>query len=383
MANAADVLILGDGVIGLSLARQLAQLKFRVAVLGGSLSQPGRASTAAAGMLSTPLEGQPDPPLTDFCRFSRSLFPNWVQELREETGIDAELVHRGAILPLFSEEEKKHWSARLASMDVLARYLDATDLRSQEPALLPLEHGALELSGDWGLNNRELHRSLLASCQDLGVSLRQENPGQRLVHEKGRILGAETREGLWLADETVVAAGAWSNEILTSLGESLPLEPVRGQMLELKADTQKIPHHLIYWGSNYLVPRIGKRLLVGSTQENAGFEASNTARGVLGLLQMALHLLPGWGEAQVSESWAGFRPGSPDGRPFLGRLGSWRGLLIASGHSRHGIQLAPGTATVLTELLTAGSSKQDLAPFSPNRKGWSTSSDAPPQVATP
>jgi glycine oxidase len=212
------------------------------------------------------------------------------------------------------------------------------------------------------VHSRLLVRALRSCLDRRGVAVVEGVPVKRFLVEVGRCGGVETTLGPIRSDRVVDCAGAWANFDAT-LPFGIPVEPVRGQIVEL-ADEEPFPTVLVS-DDVYLVPRGKGRILVGATVERAGFRKEVTAAGVARLLAAALALAPSLESAQVTDAWAGLRPGTPDGLPLLGES-PVSGLFLAAGHFRNGVQLAPLTAVLVADLLT-GVASEDLSPFSPNR----------------
>jgi glycine oxidase len=187
-----------------------------------------------------------------------------------------------------------------------------------------------------------------------------------LLRDKNRIEAVATTNEIVTGDRLLIAAGAWSGVLLKSLGIALPVEPVRGQIVLLNPGPPLVRHILVS-GSRYLVPRAEGRILVGSTEEYAGFQKQTTASGVQGLLEFATRLVPDLADAKVEQTWAGLRPGSRDQMPYLGRVGEYENLFIAAGHFRSGVQLSIGTGLVMAALIQGKTPPLDLAAFALDR----------------
>jgi glycine oxidase len=212
------------------------------------------------------------------------------------------------------------------------------------------------------LRNPRHVKALLAGCAALGVCLRPGCLVHGLERRGGRITSARSTSGLLRADKYLLASGAWTGSLLEPLGYRAEIQPVRGQIALLHTPAPLF-RRILLWGKCYLVPRPDGRVLVGATEENAGFDKSTTAGGVGDLLAFAVRLVPGLAPALLERCWAGLRPGSPDGWPYLGGVPGCDNLFIAAGHFRAGIQLSPATAVVMTELLQGRPPTVPLGPF--------------------
>ncbi len=369
MAKHPDVLIVGGGVIGLTAAHYLAEAGVTVAVYDRTdLGQ--QASWAGAGIL-TPADPQhaqsPGDPLR---ALSYGAYPVLSRKLRETTGIDNGYFVCGGIeliesapspptpLPSGERGEESEWR----SPGDEAEELDPAALHRLLPDLAPRFQQAFFLPRIAQVRNPWHLQALIASCQKQGVQLEPHCPVRFLCRTGNRIEAVETDRGRRHAGQFLLAAGAWSEELLQPLGWKPGIRPVRGQIALLNTGETGV-RPMLLWGKRYLVPRGDGRMLIGSTEEDAGFDAQPTAGGITGLLEMATTLLPALGSAHLEKCWAGLRPGSPDGLPYLGRVPGVENFLVATGHFRAGLQLSPGTGLVLRELLLGRPSPVLLEPF--------------------
>lgn len=370
MAHRPDVVILGGGVIGLTTAYFLGREGASVVVLDkGELGK--EASWAGAGILPPGNPAAAQTPFDLLRAQSTSLFPELSAELRERTGIDNGYRRCGGLefLEPAGEAADEEWRGA----GVAAEPVDPASLRALEPALGRDLGPAVRLPDLAQLRNPRHMQALIAACQTLRtpdgwprVELLAGVSAYALLRQGDRIDAVVTSQGLIEANNYLIAAGAWTAGLLRPLGWSLPVEPVRGQIVLLNPGPPLIKHVLM-WGSRYLVPRIEGRILVGSTEEHAGFDKRTTAGGIQGLLELAVRLVPDLAAASVEASWAGLRPGSRDGMPYLGQLGDFGNLFLAAGHFRAGLQLSAGTGQVLKELLLGRPSPVPLEAFRPDR----------------
>jgi glycine oxidase len=366
-SGAADVLIYGAGVIGCAIARNLAAEGASVLVV--ERSRPGQeASGAAAGLLTPQSHAVRPGPFPDLARESLALFPELARELASETSLDIGFRMCGSIrLPsdddaetsdLMTWQDAAGWRVERIGTERLSR-LTRGRLSSDFS-------GALEFRNEGAIDPRLFTRALAESAESRGVKfLLGESVGS--IRRSGNLcIGVETGRGPIDAGAVINAAGAWAGP---------PVRPVRGQIVELK-DAGAAPACPIFRGDFYIVPLAGGRLLLGSTQEDAGFEKKVTAQAVRQLLGRAFELIPSLAEAEVSGAWAGLRPGTPDSLPLLGETSLER-LFLAAGHFRNGILLAPITGKILTALVLGRNPPVDLEPFraerfafTPPRNSW-------------
>jgi glycine oxidase len=354
MSPQSDVLIIGGGVIGLTTAYFLAREGVRVAVLDkGELGQ--ESSWAGAGILPGANPKRARSPLGKFRALSISLFPELSAELRERTAIDNGYLRCGGLeLRRSGDSLEKQRIENLVREErgegAQCEVLDAQQLHELEPALSETLPGAVYFPDMAQIRNPRHLKALIAACGKLGVLFHTGCPVFALEREGNRITSVRTSAGALAADRFLIAAGSWSEMLLALAGCSVPIRPVRGQIALLNI-SPPILNRVLLAGSQYLVPRPDGRILVGSTEEDVGFDKRTTALAIQDLLTLATTLVPGLAQAQVERCWAGLRPGSPDGRPFLGPVPGFDNLFIASGHFRSGIQLSPGTGLVMKELL--------------------------------
>lgn len=376
-----DVIIVGAGVIGCAIARELARRGQSVLVV--ERDSPGRRATwAAAGMLSPLGESGGGGPFLELADESLTRFGAFAEALQQEGGIDVEYRTTGKLHVAFPGEDAELHT--LATDPAAARFdatlLDATAVRELEPALAEDIGSALLVQRDHRVNNRLLAQALLAAAVAAGAKFRTANPVAGLLTERGEVRGVRLASGEQLhAGHVVLAAGAWSGE-MTGLPAALPVRPVKGQMYAVDSRVRSPDRpsihlrHVIYGPSCYIIPRDDGRILVGATVEDVGFQKGPTPRGIATLMAAAARVVPGLADLPLVETWAGFRPATPDNMPILGREPALRGLLYATGHYRNGILLAPVTAHCIAELVVHGRSDVDISAFGVER--FRSSNDA-------
>jgi glycine oxidase len=371
----ADVVVIGAGVIGCAIARELAARGRSVITV--ERDSPGRRATwAAAGMLSPLGEAGAGGPFLEFADESLKRFAGFAHTLREETGIDVEYRTNGKLhVSLGSYDEELR---RLAEEPAAARFetslLDGAGARRLEPELTADVTSALLVGRDHRVNNRLLAQALLASATAAGVQFRTANPVAALTAKHGSVSGVRLASGEQLtAPHVVLAAGAWSAQ-LEGLPRNVPIRPIKGQMFSVDSrarspdrPSEPMVQRVLYSPKCYIIPRDDGRLLVGATVEDVGFRKGATLRGITELMAAAVELLPAMAELPLVETWAGFRPGTPDGRPILGADPELRGLVYATGHFRNGILLAPATAVCISDIITEQRTTLDLSAFGIDR----------------
>lgn len=360
MNRSGDVIIVGGGVIGLTTAYFLAKEGVRVV-----LCDQGRtgmeASWAGAGILPPSDLEHAQLPLDRLRAISGRLFPDLSADLFERTGIDNGFLRCGGLefVSHLHDAAAHEWYGRGVHTEVLSE----DDWTKFEPALARGLGNAIHVPSMAQLRNPWHLRALRAACLSTSLVTIHESTSVRAIVATGnRAKGIDTGNEVFYGDQFVVTAGAWTGRLLEPLVCRLRIEPVRGQIALLNTGAPLL-RRVIAWGAQYLVPRADGRMLVGSTEEHAGFEKNNTAAGIRGLLDLAVRLAPRLAEATLEKTWAGLRPGSPDGLPFIGPAPGIDNLLVAAGHFRAGIQLSPGTALLLKEKILGQPATMPLEAF--------------------
>jgi glycine oxidase len=370
MRDRGDVVVVGAGLIGLAIAFELAERGATVRVY--DRGEPGRAASwAGAGMLAPHTERVADEALLDFCASSLREYPAFVERVQAASGIDPHLRLNGVVHAAFNNADLKRHAEALAARNVATETLDRASLLSAESWLGSHVAGGMLVKGEGCVDNRRLGRALVSACQTRGVLI-ERSSALRVECDERRVLGLRTDLGFVTAGAIVNACGAWASQLQGMPSTCVPpIEPIKGEMLALAAPVDFVRHATWVPGA-YLVPRDDGRLLVGATVERAGFDERVTAHGMRELLQAALSAAPSLRSFAVTESWAGLRPGTPDGLPFLGRT-PIVGFFLACGHYRNGILLAPATARLIAGAIET-KTDAELRPFSIERRRTEESS---------
>ncbi len=354
-------------MIGCAIAYYLAKAGAAVTVVERS-EVGGEASGAAAGMLMPPTQAVPSGPFRDLCLASLALFPSLVRTLQDETGIDVQFLTSGILLVAHTEEQAqglREVVRRPSELSLAAlEWLEGESLRLLEPALSPALLGAAYSPGQHHVNPGHLTQALARAALTHGASLHQGRTVNGLLTRGRRVIGVRSIAGTISADQVVLAAGPWTGVLARKLGVNVPTRPMRGQMLAYRSALVK---NMISGPDGYLVPKVGGFLFAGATVEDVGFRRRTTRRGLAALRRMARTLVPALRALPVVDSWAGLRPGSPDGLPILGPVPGVEGLWTATGHFRNGILLAPITGELMARSILEGKPAPELAPFSPSR----------------
>ena len=365
-----DVVVAGAGVVGLSVAWRAAQRGLSVTVVDEA---PGAgASFAAAGMLAPVAEAAyGEEPLVALSRDSLALYPAFAAELEQASGTSVGLRTAGMLLVGFDEDDARaleHTHAFHLELALEASWLTHRACRSQEPALSPRLRAGVRIAGDHSVEPRSLHAALLTACGSAGVEVVRARVAG-LVVDGGRATGVRLEDGRTLsAGSTVLALGAWSGRLPGVPEGAVPVRPVKGQILRLQGTPllEGTVRALVRGRSVYLVPYGEDRLVVGATVEEQGFDPRVTAGAVLDLLRDATEVVPDLVELELVETLARWRPGTPDNGPLLGPS-SLPGLVLATGHYRNGVLLAPLTGQVVAGVLAGEPLSGTAAGFAGDR----------------
>ncbi|UFH48796.1 glycine oxidase ThiO [Pseudomonas sp. KNUC1026] len=360
-----QTLIVGAGAIGLLTALNLAELDGQVTVIdrqGAGLES----SWAGGGIVSPLYPWRYSQAVTALAHWSQDFYPQLADRLFLDTGVDPEVHVTGLYwLDLDDEARALEWARRerrpLSAVSIEATY-------RQVPALGAGFERAIYMADVANVRNPRLVKSLkaaLAHCPN--VTLREHCCAQGFVLEGDQVVGVRTAEGELRADRVVLTAGAWSGELLATLGMALPVEPVKGQMILYKCASDFLPRMVLAKG-RYAIPRRDGHILVGSTLEYAGFDKTPTAEALESLEASAVALLPGLEKAERVGHWAGLRPGSPEGIPFIGPVSRHPGLWLNCGHFRNGLVLAPASCQLLANLVAGKAPIIDPAPYAPDTR---------------
>jgi glycine oxidase len=365
-----DVVIIGGGVIGASIAFELAAEKLRVAVL--DRQQPGReASWAAAGMLSPAPDSPRDSPLVPLGRESLRHYPGFVSAIEETSGESVGHAREGT-LEIFSavggEARRDGRVAECRGLGLAAEPVALDTAQRWEPAIGPAARAAAWLPEEGTVEPRSLMSAVVVAATRRGAEFCPDRGVSGLIREKDRCTGVIAGGGEISAGHVVMAAGCFSREIAPEsewFACYAPTRPVRGQMMALRPDGAGL-RRVLRSERGYLVPRRDGRIVAGSTSEEVGFERGVTPAGLRKIFDAAIELFPALAGAEVLETWSGLRPGTPDDLPILGPT-DIEGLMIATGHYRNGILLAPVTAKLMREWITGSHGAFDASTYSPMR----------------
>lgn len=342
-ADRTEVLVIGDGIIGLAVALELARRGSVCRIVGGR--NPGAASSAAAGLLAPSL-GHLQPAVRTFHEASLDRYPAFLESLQP---FDGTLRLMEGLIQVGAPAD--------APIPKGARRLSADDLAALEPNLVPSDDAFFH-PRDGAVDSVRVLDALGAAAADHQRVTLDHDPAVRLERSPGECAVVTMSGARITADQIVVAAGAWTPHV-GGLPRQLPIEPVKGQMLALDATPLR---HAVYGPGAYVVPR-RTETVVGATSEQAGFDVSTSRDVIDALRDAAIRLAPSLATARVSRAWAGFRPATPDLLPILGRDPADARVVYACGHSRNGILLAPATAACIASVVRGEPVELDLEPF--------------------
>jgi glycine oxidase len=327
------------------------------------------ASWAGAGILPAAAKQPAVDPLEQLMALSHELHPSWAARLQEQTGIDNGYRRCGGIHLATTAAEAATLAANSLwwqGQGVEHQQWTADQLVQHEPALEHFVSGGLRsawyLPDECQLRNPRHLKALAAACQKLGVTLLPSTPMQHLDVQGGRIAGVEVADGRLQAERVCICSGAWARHALTELGFASGIMPVRGQMV-LYGSQQQLLTRIVNEGNRYLVPRSDGRILAGSVEEEVGYTIANTPEAIASIRGWAERTVPALAQCEVERQWAGLRPGSFDGFPYLGRVPGIENLFVAAGHFRNGLHLSCGTAVVMAAEILGQPGPINMHPF--------------------
>ena len=365
VSSSPDVIVVGGGVIGCSIAYHLAKRN-----VGTLLLERGRVGAEASAAASGLVEGLlGDDPYSMLAHRSYNLFQKLAPELQDAGGVDIELLECGVLLVATEPEEAgliEGWTRRFQNADREARWLDQATLRSEEPLVTEAALGAMLRPRVSRVNNQRIPEAFVRSAAALGAEYREMTEVAGLETNGSRVTGVRLADGtVKSAGSVVLAAGSWTGLLAKTAGLDVPVSPMRGVNLNLQPLGPR-PRRAISGGHAYLVPRADGSVIAGPTVDEAGFDNRVTAEAVRWCLRQAVHFVPSFAEATLNWSRAGLRPRSADDVPIIGPVRGWDGLHLATGHFRDGITLSAATGEAVASQI-AGDPPAWLSAFSPDR----------------
>jgi glycine oxidase len=363
--QAKEVVIIGAGVIGCSIAYQLSKAGIKVSVLERD-EIAAEASRAAAGLIS-PGEVLTEPKaVADLFLASWSMTAGVIEEIEAASGVQVEYFQTGAlhVLKDVGDQTALRSYARIwqeQGSDV--QWLNGDQISQYEPLLDQSFDIALYVSDTVSIRPRLMTRAFAEAARKYGANFLEHTEVTGLRQQSDKVTGVETAQGQTIAcDCIVIAAGPWSQQAGSWLGLNVPVFPARGQILSLRQPEMPLKHTIIGNGI-YIVPKIDHTIYVGATIERAGFDKSNTAGGIANLLSSAIQLVPELEHATIVDMWSGLRPWSQDSYPILGKAPGWENVVLATGHGPGGFELSAITGKTIAELITSGQTPALIRPF--------------------
>ncbi|TLS76256.1 glycine oxidase ThiO [Mariprofundus erugo] len=359
------VAVIGGGVVGCLTALYLHRLGAKPVVI--ERGRTGQESSWAGAGILCPIHPwlYPDS-LSHFVDYSLNLYPALNRDLYHLTGMSIQWRKSGLMIPLFSDDRVNHQAQAIAWSQQFGWQLDLLNRQqavAAEPTLSPEVDGALLWPEVGQVRNPRLLQAARKALELSGVEIREMCEVTSLLEAGGRATGLMLADGSSIeADAVLLAAGSWSGMLAEQWGISLPVEPVKGQIVLLKDTPGKLAH-IVKHDDAYLVPRVDGHILIGASMERVGFSKGNTEPVVNRLLEATCRMAPGLKDAEIVEQWMGFRPGTPDGLPYLGPVNGRPGLWVATGHYRNGVVLAPGTAELMSRWMMGEEPAVDVTGF--------------------
>ena len=364
------VVVVGGGIIGCLTACYLKRLGIDVTVV--ERGETGRESSWAGAGILCPIHPwlYPDA-FTHLIDKSLAMYPDLQADIEAKTGVSIEWEKSGLLIPFFSDDRIDHWQAAIEWSNRFGwsvEELGSSDSLKHEPVLSSRVQKALLWPEVGQLRNPRLLRAVRALMEQLNITVVEHAEVISLLKSGERVSGVACADGQRVeADQVLLASGSWCGELAAQMGFELPVQPVKGQIVLLKGEPG-LMHSIVKHDDVYFVPRVDGRILVGASMEYVGFEPGNTDAVIERLMKSMCKIAPGLKDLEVEQKWMGFRPGSPDGMPFLGPVESIPGLWIASGHYRNGVALAPITAEIMSRWIAGDSPDMDMSDFAVGRE---------------
>ncbi len=365
-----DAIVIGGGIIGLSIARELHKTGMRkIGVIEkGKLGR--EASWAAAGMLAPNAEAEKADDFHRFCCASNEIYPEFVNGLAEETGVAIDHRKCGTIEIALTESNAADLSEKFAVQTGLgfnAEWLNLQGIDRLEPKVTKAAIAGIHYPEDGYVDNRNLLEALTHYARINGIEIIENCAVESVTIQDEKIVDVTADGRTYEADITILATGAWSSLIKIG-GRPLPwnVKPIKGQMIGF-ADASLALRKVIIAPGAYLTPRSEGRILVGATVEDVGFDREMTETAIEGLSKAAKRVLPVLDRHEISETWCGFRPFTADTLPIIGEIDGYEGLFVATAHYRNGILLAPLTAKIVAESIVKGTESPYFRSFGPSR----------------
>jgi glycine oxidase len=368
--SAPSVVVIGAGIVGCTIAYELAKAGAEIRVL--EMRTPGQGATrASAGILAPFIEGHGSPTLRSLGARSLDLYDDFIGRLQADSGHDVVYQRNGTFELAFSDadvERLRERSSSLSDDKIRSEWIAAADFADVEPAAAPSARGALLIPAHGFVGVTSLALAAARAAEKLGATIKVATGAIRIFSISDSRVGVQSASARWEADRVVLAAGSWSSQISVQGVESVPVKPIRGQLIQLQAEPGELQR--VLWGPDgYLVPWPDGAVLVGSTVEDVGFDESHSVEAVERLRAAAALLVPSLAAADVVSIRTGLRPRGPDDLPILGPSAAVPGLIYATAHYRNGVLLTPLTVKLVRELVFGSASDPACRDLTPSRFG--------------
>ncbi|MDH5631840.1 MAG: glycine oxidase ThiO [Gammaproteobacteria bacterium] len=353
-----QIAVIGGGIIGLLVAHSLVERGEQVCLI--EKGEIGRESSWAGGGILSPLYPWRYPDAVNhLALWSQDYYREFCAGLGSRTGVDPQWRRTGLLVagdpgPMFSG-----WAKKFGGDSAV---VDAQAVAALSPRLLSIEGSSVWMPHIAQVRNPRLLSALRKELEQRGCRFLVGTEAQALQFDAGRARGVETSRGVVPVSRVVIAMGAWTGRFMESLGLTVPVKPVRGQMILFRGEPGWL-NTMVLKESRYLIPRADGRILAGSTLEDVGFDKSTTEDALVELRDAAIDMVPGLAGMPVETQWAGLRPGSPDGVPVISRLKGVENVVVCSGHYRNGFVLGPASARLAVELLLGEAPSVDVMPY--------------------
>ena len=362
--NHADLIIIGGGIIGCAIAYNLAKRDIKPLLIDKAPTVGTEASWAGAGILTS--HASTHEPYPTLCRASLALYPTLAEELRVETQIDIEFIQSGTLSVFFNQAEAAGLiglADRRVKRGFSAEVLTPEQAWQLEPALSKAIAGAVLFPEDAQVRNPKMVTALAKGAAKLGAKFRLGNPVTNFIQENDRVIGVVVNGETLYADAFVIAAGCWAGPLMAQLDVPIRVEPAKGQIVLVEA-MPPLFQYVVDGLGIYIVPRADGKILLGATVEFVGYNKTATVDGAKQMIDAGIAIAPQLADSTFVQTWAGLRPYAKNG-PLLGYLPGHGNVVLASGHFKNGILLAPITGQLIADLLTTGQPSLSLEPFQP------------------
>lgn len=362
-----DAIVIGGGLNGMATAYELSKSGLKVLLLEKRQIGSG-ASGSSAAMLEHQLDAHRGDPFYSLSQASMKLFPLYNEEIRALTNIDFQYEICGIYQLAMNEEDAtilQKEAVRQKGIGLKAQWFDLESLQERIPQLNPIHFGGIFYEDDGQVSGERFVSGLWQSALKKGAEIKQDLGSLQLKIEKGNVVGVSSEKETFYGKNIIIAAGAWSDDLLKPLGIDFGVTPVRGQLIVYDTPVRFLKSPIYTRTNGYITPKNDGFTFVGSTVEKVGFDESTTDEAKNKLIQIALDLIPQFSRHAIRGMIAGLRPGSPNGLPLIGPLNKYPNVIMATGHYRNGVLLTPITAKIVTAIATGTTPPLDITPYLP------------------